>query len=469
MSLETAWSDAADAWAEYRPTPHEPWDEARVIHLHRRAGFGAPWSAIRRDVADGPEKSIGRVLHGDSQGPDGRPAEAIREIAQTLSESASRDGTIDRVQITWIYRMLYSPHPLAERMLFAWHDHCACSLDKVYETRAMIAQHETLRRLWRGRARELHRAMLADYALQQSLDNIQNRKEHPNENLAREFLELFALGQGNYTERDVKEAARALTGWEPTLAHDAALKFAPHRFDGGPKTILGATGPWKLDDVARLAAAQSAAGLHLARLLYRTFVSDTDRPADGFLAPLAKAMCTADNDLDVAAGIEKVLRSRVFYSTACRGKRVENPMDFVIGSLRSCGFPSTPLDLGEVNRHLIAMGLKLFYAPSVAGWPRGTAWLTPPGLIARANFAAQFGSGSFAESGSTDFGAILGDGLRRQGFGTPAAQEKALAGLLLGAGLDSDSSGRTSAKDSSVRGPLAMVRQMLSLPQAHLC
>jgi uncharacterized protein (DUF1800 family) len=466
MNLEQAWPDAAAAWAEYRPTPQEPWDEARVIHLHKRAGFGASWTKIRRDAADGFERSIARVLDGDPESPDGRPADAVREIAQTLAESAGRDDTIDRVQLAWVYRMLYSAHPLAERMLLAWHDHYACSLEKVYEAPRMVAQHQTLRRLWRGRARELHRAMLADYALQQWLDNTESRKEHPNENLAREFLELFSLGEGNYTERDVKEVARALTGWEPTLLDRAALRFSPEQFGNGRKTILGTTGRWGLEDVARLVTAQPAAAVHLARLLYRTFVSDTDRPSDGFLAPLARAMRTADGDLDITAGIATVIRSRVFHSPVCRGKRVKGPADFVIGSLRSCGLLRPPLELGEVNRHLSVMGLKLFYAPSIAGWPRGTAWLTPSGLIARANFAAQFGSESLAEGGSSDYGRVLAEELGRQGMQRPEDQEKALAGLLLGAALGPDCPG-TGA--SAAGNPLAVARRLLSLPQAHLC
>jgi uncharacterized protein (DUF1800 family) len=458
----------ADAWDNYKPTPAEPWDEARVIHLHRRAGFGNSWSQIRRDVAQGHEKSIGRVLDGEPQSPDGRPAEATREIAETLAESAFRSETIEQGQFGWIYRMLYSAHPLAERMLLAWHDHYACSLEKVYEPRSMLKQHETLRRHWRGRVRELHRAMLADPALQRWLDNIESRKEHPNENLAREFLELFSLGFGNYTERDVREVARALTGWEQTLDDRTVLKFVPDQFDAGEKTILGATGRWGLDDVARLVTAEAAAGTHLARLLYRTLVSDTDRPSDAFLAPLAKAMRTSDNDLDIAAGIATVIRSRVFHSVACRGKRVKNPADFVIGSLRSCALLSPSLDLGEVNRHLCAMGLKLFYAPSVAGWPRGMAWLSPPGLIARANFAAQFGSPALAESKSADYDRVLGEELRRQGFDAPADQANALAALLLGVNLNSDTP-TVDAAAPRAENPVAAARRLLSLPQAHLC
>ena len=266
----------------------------------------------------------------------------------------------------------------------------------------------------------------------------------------------------------MKEAARALTGWRESLNREA-LKLAADEFDGGEKSLLGSRGKWGLDDVARLATAQPAAAAHVARLLYRTFVSDTDRATDAFLAPLAKAMRTADGDLDLAAGIATVVRSRVFHSAACRGKRVKSPADFVIGSLRSCGLLAPGLDLGEVNRHLCMMGLKLFYAPSVAGWPRGMAWLSPPGLIARANFAAQFGSPALAESKSADYDHQLAEELRRQEFRSRAAQENALAALLLGAGQNAAASGADATSGSSGGGLLAVARRLLSIPQAHLC
>src|SRR5439155_16677138 len=137
-------------------------------------------------------------------------------------------------------------------------------------------------------------------------------RDRPNENLAREFLELFALGEGHYTEQDVREVARALTGWQEDLS-GKEVRFVARQHDDGPKVILGARGNWGEEDVVRIVCRQPAAALHMARRLYRTFVSDTDDAPVQLLEPLAEAM-TLDGDVVIARGIEVVLRSRLFYS-----------------------------------------------------------------------------------------------------------------------------------------------------------
>lgn len=468
--IESHWPDPSQAWQPYRPSPHEPWDAARAIHLRRRAGFGASWARIHRDMADGYERAIERVLAGDTHGPDGRAAEEIDHIAAVLDDSAYRDRSIERSQTAWLYRMTYSAHPLAERMIFTWHDLYAVNASEVGDARLLVDQHRAQRRLWRGAMRELHRAMLADHALQTWLDNVASRREHPNENLAREFLELFALGEGNYSERDVREVARALTGWRNIPGNWPEIKFLPEYFDDGEKTIFGQTGPWGLDDVAHIVTAQPAAALHTARLLWRTLVADTEMPGDGFLAPLAESMRTEDGDLDPAKGIETVLRSRVFHSSACRGKRVKNPLDFVVGALRNCSMNSPPLDLAEVNRAVSDMGLRLFHAPGVAGWPQGLDWLAPVALVARANFAARLGRDALAESPPVDYGRRLVEELSAQGFGDPAAQARALAELLLGASVSEEEITSIVEETSRATSPaLESARRLLSLPQAQLC
>ena len=470
MNIEAAWPDPTDAWSEYIPSSQESWDTARAIHLRKRTGFGTGWGQNRRDVNNGYEKTIQRVIDGDTHGSDGRPADEIAEVAEVLYASATRAGNVERLQLAWLYRLVYSAHPLVERMLFAWHDRYASSVHKVGDADSMSGYHTTQRRLWRASARTLHRAMLADHAMQSWLDNTESRKKHPNENLAREFLELFALGEGNYTEHDIQEIARALTGWRTLGGRGPQIRFFPESFDDGDKTIFGQTGRWGLDDVARLATALPAAGSHLARFLFRTFISNTDKPADGFLAPLVRAMRTADGDLDVARGIETVLRSRVFHSMACRGKHVKDPLDFVIGTLRSCEMCSPPVDMTEVNRHLVALELNLFHAPSVAGWPKGLDWLTPSGLIARANFAAVVGSQSLRDENSADDGESLGKRLRQHGLGDLKSQTEALAGVLLGESLSDGVAASVAPKPAGSEDPtLAVARRLLSLPQAQLC
>ena len=201
----------------------------------------------------------------------------------------------------------------------------------------MLEQNQAQRRFGRGRIGRLHLAMLRDPAMLQWLDGLENRKAHPNENLAREFLELFALGEGNFTERDVRETARGLTGWLELGNLDSDRHFAvdPTDHDDGEKTILGATGPWGVEDVVRIVSGQPASARHVARRLYRTFVSDTDEPGDDLIEPLAAAM-RVDGDVDIALGVETIVRSRLFHSAGCRGKRVKCPVEYVVGAVRAC-------------------------------------------------------------------------------------------------------------------------------------
>ncbi len=190
----------------------------------------------------------------------------------------------------WLYRLIFTPFPLAEVMTLAWHGHYATSQAKVNSPELMLAQNNALRELWRAPISKLHRRMLSDPAMRRWLDGLNSTKSHPNENLGREFLELFALGEGHYSERDVREASRALTGWSEVDFQKHRDQLDPGEFDDGTKTILGETGPWGLDDLVRIACRQPAAATHIARRLYRTFIADTDRPTDALLAPLADAM-----------------------------------------------------------------------------------------------------------------------------------------------------------------------------------
>ena len=158
--------------------------------------------------------------------------------------------------------------------------------------------------------------------------------------------------------------------------------FDPADHDDGEKTILGQTGRWGRDDVVRIVCTQPAAATHIARRLYRTFISDTDEPTPGLLAPLAEAM-RRNGDVDVAPGIEMVLRSRLFHSEQCRTNRVKSPVALAIGAIRASEAFAPPPDLVELDIHLTRMGQRLFYPPNVAGWPGGLAWLRGSTLLAR--------------------------------------------------------------------------------------
>src|SRR5262245_2136976 len=198
-------------WAPYVPSDQAPWDLRRVVHLHRRAGFAATWGEIRRDLQDGPRASLDRVLAGQAA-TEGVPGE-FQKTADLLGESAAPSKDPTRLKAWWVYRMLFGPDPLTERLALLWHNHFATSNLKVGNLAFMRRQNGLFRKLGRGPFGALLGAVVHDPAMLVWLDAPSNRKGHPNENLARELMELFSLGIGPYTEKDVKEAARALTGW----------------------------------------------------------------------------------------------------------------------------------------------------------------------------------------------------------------------------------------------------------------
>ncbi len=248
--------DPADAWLPYEPTAADPWDLKKIFRLHRRAGFGATWAEAQRDLADGYKPSIERVLNGAPTGPDGRPAAAIDVFAKAMSESyRSGSGQLDGIRTAWFYRMVFGPFPLGERMRLAWHTHYATSESRVNNKPSLAVQHDTQRKLCRSPISQMHLAMLRDEAMLSWLDGAENIRSSPNENLAREFLELFALGVGNYSEKDVQEAARALTGWQEIFERTQQLKYVAVLHDPGEKTILGHTGTFGDEDLVRIVCA----------------------------------------------------------------------------------------------------------------------------------------------------------------------------------------------------------------------
>jgi uncharacterized protein (DUF1800 family) len=262
-----------------------------------------------------------------------------------------------------------------------------------------------------------------------------------------------------YTERDVREVARALTGWRQADNRQRRDQLAPGDFDTGPKTILGQTGPWGLDDVVRIACRHPAAATHIARRLYRTFLSNTDEPSPDLLVPLAVAM-RVDGDVNVARGIEFVLRSRLFHSEECRTGRVKGPVHFAIETIRAFELFAPPPDLVDLEIHLTKMGQRLFFPPGVAGWPDGLAWLRGQSVLARANFAAWITEPS--TQGDPDH---LGSLAQRYGLKTLENWVDALATLLLGSPLSATAG---SLHDRQAPSHLQITRQLLSRPEAQV-
>jgi uncharacterized protein (DUF1800 family) len=401
MTVTITLADAAGPWAPYVPGPQTPWDVRRVAHLHRRAGFAATWGEIQRDLKDGPGPSIGRLLAGKSRG-EGVP-EDFEATATRLAETASSDTL--RTKAWWVYRMYFGPDPLGERLTLLWHNHFATSNAKVNDLAAMRRQNQTFRELARAPFCKLLGAAVRDPALLFWLDAPTNRKGHPNENLARELMELFTLGIGHYSEADVKEAARALTGWAVTdkpadeggrMEAPGRLREDPAQHDGGVKTILGRRGRWRGADLVRMLLEHPATSRRLAGRLCELFMGEGAVDPAGVEA-LAAGL--REHDLDVGRAVETVLRSRAFFAPANLGNRVLGPVEFVAGSARALEMFDPPPSTLVLADWCGRLGQDLFYPPNVGGWSGGRSWVSTRSMIGRANYAAALVAGGLNRGG----------------------------------------------------------------------
>ncbi len=377
--MSNSW-DAKGAWSLYRPHAEAPWNLRRVVHLHRRAGFAATWSELQRDLKDGPDAAINRLLKGESR-REGVPDD-FASIADMLATQAVESADAMRLKAWWLYRMLWTPDPLAERLTLVWHNHFATSNAKISDPAIMRRQNEIFRKYGRGPFGELLKAVVHDPALLIWLDAPANRKGRPNENLARELMELFTLGIGHYSETDVKEAARGLTGWR---VKNGAFHEWPPDHDDGEKTLLGRKGHWKGDDVVAMLLKHPATARRLAWRVCEWLMGE-NAVDDSALDALAAGL--REHDLNIGWAVETVLRSQAFFAERNLGNRVLGPVEYLIGLARALECfdpPPSSLLLAEWSAQ---MGQDLFYPPNVGGWPGGRDWLSSQGIIARANYAA---------------------------------------------------------------------------------
>jgi uncharacterized protein (DUF1800 family) len=450
-------------WALYCPSDSTPWNLERAWTLRRRSGFAATWAELERDIAGGPGPAVDRVIAGECR-IEGVPADFAR-TAVLLGDAAAASSDPHRLEAWWLYRALFTPDPLGERLTLAWHDHFATSQRKVDDVAAMRQQNEIFQRLGRGPFSELLHEMLRDPALLIWLDAPANRKGKPNENLARELMELFTLGVGRFTENDVKEAARALTGL--TVAQGTfQLRAAVH--DDGEKTVLGKTARFDARSLADQLLAQPAAADRLAWRLCATFLGEgvADASAQASLADQLRR-----DGLRVGRAVETILRSTLFFSPKNLHARVVDPVGFVVGSARALeqfAPPPSTLLLAEWTGRL---GQELFFPPNVGGWPGGRRWLSGRGVVARANFAAALALGRLGVGTSPpDLSALAG----RHGRGKSPEDAVAFFGELLGGRLvDQALAGslwRTAAGTGSDPERLnRAVALLLARPESQLC
>lgn len=452
--------DPKGAWAVFEPTPEKPWNAAAAAHLHRRAAFGAGPERLAADSKLAPVDAVDRLLKGDEKSSDGTAAADFARFFDRTEARLGPDGPLRRIQALWLQRMVNTPHPALEVLTLFWHNHFATSQVKVQNTGLMVDQIATLRKHAFGPFASMLDAVARDPAMLVWLDAAANRRSKPNENFAREVMELFTLGRGNYSEKDIQEAARAYTGW---FVVQDRFAFLPNQHDTGEKTVLGKTGTFGGEDVHRVLLEQPASGLFLARKLVRHYVSETDNFDDALLAPLAEAFQNSGGKTE--ALVRTILASRVFHDPSARRRRVKSPVAYVVGTCRMLGM-SDPMPSPELLADSTsAMGQGLYAPPSVAGWDGGAAWIDTTRLVARTNLALGICSASGPMSGKLN----LDKWAEKAGTKTPVETAMALTETLLADGADAGLKDqiRTQA-ESAPKDPKAIVARLLTEPVYQL-
>ena len=421
-----SWSPGPAAWnGDLTPITTADWSYDRAAQLLGRAGFSGTPEVIQKLADMTPEQAVRSLVYYDSISndhlpsfvhsgfwdrtlmdfPPSRPAATDLAVAkggsmgirvkpdhvnrhmQPVSDRffywlRATQLETRRVGYWWAERMLDTPRPLEEKMALFWHGHFATAENKVRDYRKMLGQIDLFERHATGNFGELLVAVAQNPAMLYYLDAGVNVKGGANENFAREVMELFTMGVGHYTEQDVREAARAFTGWNFKNL-DFVINAAKH--DSGPKTLLGRTGPFDGVEVLDIILDQPVTAEYIATKIYRFFVREDVSPA--MTAELGALL--RDNSYELRPLLTTLFLSRDFYSEASYGAHIKGPVEHVITLLKQLGADDVP-GVPDFNRTTIALGQHLLNPPSVAGWAQGRSWITPALLQERGNVAFDF-------------------------------------------------------------------------------
>ena len=409
------------------PIPDEEFGYREARHLLLRAGFGGTDEQIRTLAGWGPQKAVDFIVdYQDIPFANDSPNEFDHDIMRpytrrermnidrarrtgdenTLSkyrEMKQRAQRSDRVQMRklrhwWITRMIQTPRPLEEKMTLFWHGHFATNYRTIEDSYHMYAQNRLFRGSALGNFGDLLRAIIRDPAMIRYLNNDRNRMSSPNENLAREIMELFSLGEGNYSERDIKEGARALTGY---TFRDDAFSFDKQNHDEGAKYILGIQGNLDGDGFVNAILRSPHCAPFLCAKLYKFFVKEipTDtRALDGAEKSVVRALSKVmqQHRYEMRPVLRKLLLSRHFYDPSVMGNKIKSPVELVVGSVRTLNTPVRNMIV--LANALDQMGQSLFMPPSVKGWDGGRAWINTSTLFTRQNTLVYMLTGELAQS-----------------------------------------------------------------------
>ena len=403
---------------------NDDWTLLTATHLLERAGFGGTPEEINFIFKLGSEKAVEHLVNYENIStnhmqdfdesdihdpglinfPPSRPAttKLAKETGEALGIKVKESGNrkmqpivnkfffwlrasrleTQRVAYWWADRMLNSPRPLEEKMTLFWHNHFSNNESKIRDYRKLLLQNKTFRLHATGNFRNLLIATAKDPAMLYFLDAGQNVKGAPNENFAREIMELFTLGVGNYEEKDIREAARAFTGWD---TNDLEFIVNKDKHDSNEKTILSHTGNFTGEEVIDILLSQDAASKFIVTKIYKEFVNeDINKDMIIKYANILKA-----NDYNIKPLLKTIFLSKDFYSQKNMGSHIKSPVELVISTYKKLGLNNTP-GIPDFNQSTTAMGQTLFWPPTVAGWAGGRTWITPALLMERGNFARSF-------------------------------------------------------------------------------
>jgi uncharacterized protein (DUF1800 family) len=386
--------------AQFRPLSASRWNYNAAAHLLNRAGFGGSPAEIEKLLALGHTKAVDWLVNYESiPDPTANPSWTLpdpnrfaklqefrdapqeKKMEMRRQEMRTQREDISELRYWWIQRMAFGPRPLQEKLVLFWHGHFATSAQKVKNPFLMWQQNDIFRRYASGNWLVLLTAVSKDPAMLVWLDQGQSRKEHPNENFAREVMELFTLGEGHYTEKDVTEAARAFTGWSFDRFTQQFI-WRPGQHDNGPKTIFGQTANFNGEDVLKLIAGQPQTARFITRKLWTFFANET--PSDQLVDSFATSFRA--NGLFFKPLLRAMFLSEEFYSPSVMRQQVKSPVQWLVSSVRMLERELPPAQY--CSNALRQIGQDLLFPPNVKGWDGGLSWITTNNVLNRYNFAA---------------------------------------------------------------------------------
>lgn len=404
------------------------WTRNEARHLLNRAGFGGSPKEIDAFHSMGREKAVGFLLEPKEKTDEfplpewasekqalsdmqariaqrrevqekmkGLSAEEIDKLRRTTFQQMQRENRQRALESQgwWFRRILVTKAPLREKMTIFWHDHFATSIQKIKQPVLMINQNQLFREHAFGNFRELTQEIVRDPAMMLYLDTERSSKTSPNENFAREVMELFTLGEGNYTETDVKEAARAFTGFQLNRFNGEVIQSSS-AWDDGEKRIFGRSGRYNGRDVVKLIFEKDACAKFMATKLWEFFAYES--PGDSAMEDLAKTFREAD--YEVKAVLEEIFLSKEFYSEKTMSSQIKCPVQYLAQMLKELEMKEAPTGFPLIGQ--TQLGQVLFMPPNVAGWDWGKAWINTNTLLTRYNLAGNLTKGSSSGGGGRE-------------------------------------------------------------------